>query len=193
MKALLDFLPVLLFFIVYKFQDIYAATAVAIVASVLMILGQYIMQRKVEPMTLLSGALVVVFGGATIWLHNEVFIKLKPSLLYFLFAAGFLIAELRGTLVVEKFIGRQLDREVAPAVWRQLNHYWILFFVLAALLNLYVAYTFPTDTWVNFKLFGLMAITLVFMVFQSFFIMRALDASEKLKNSTDPDSPERKP
>ncbi|MEW6612367.1 MAG: septation protein A [Pseudomonadota bacterium] len=187
MKQLADFLPVLIFFIVYKAQGIYEATAVAIVASVLLIFGQYLWYRRVEPMALVSAALVVVFGGATIWLHDELFIKLKPSLLYALFAGVFLVAQLRGTLIVEKLVGKQLDREIPRPFWQRLNSYWVIFFAFLAVLNLYVAFYFPTDIWVNFKLFGLLGITLAFMLFQGVLIARAAEAHEHVKLGADAD------
>lgn len=175
MKIFVDFLPILLFFIVFKIYDIYAATAVAIVASLVLLAGQYLVKRQVEPMAVASALIITIFGGMTIWLKDPTFIKLKPSILYLFFALALWVMQLRGTLLIEKLMGAQLETTLPQAFWRRINYYWIGFFVFCTLLNLYVAYNFSLDTWVSFKLFGFLGLTLVFVLFQAMLILRAAE------------------
>ena len=169
MKLFFDFLPILLFFIAYKTSGIYVATAVAIVASLILVGYTWLKTRKLEPMQLVSLGLIVVFGGATLWLQNPLFIMWKPSILYVLFAGAFLGSQWIGNkTLVERMMGSLMS---APqAIWRQVNSAWVVFFIALAGLNLYVAYHFDEATWVNFKLFGLMGITLVFMLAQGLWL-----------------------
>ena len=169
MKLFFDFLPILLFFIAYKTSGIYVATAVAIVASLILVGYTWLKTRKLEPMQLVSLGLIVVFGGATLWLQNQLFIMWKPSILYVLFAGAFLGSQFIGNkTLVERMMGSLMS---APqAIWRQVNSAWVVFFIALAGLNLYVAYNFDEATWVNFKLFGLMGITLVFMLAQGLWL-----------------------
>jgi len=176
MKLLLDFLPILLFFVVYKIHGIYTATEVLVVASVLLMLWQWHRQGRVETMTWVSTLLVLVFGGLTIYLHNDLFIKWKPSILYLLFAAALLFTHWRDEPLLQRLMGAQLPATLPGAFWRRLNAYWIAFFLFGAALNLVVAYTLPTSLWVDFKLFGLLALTVIFVLFQAVLIARALPA-----------------
>ncbi|MGD9887748.1 MAG: septation protein A [Halothiobacillaceae bacterium] len=169
MKLFFDFLPILLFFIAYKTSGIYVATAVAIVASLILVGYTWLKTRKIENMQLISLGLIVVFGGATLWLQNPLFIMWKPSILYILFAGAFLGSQFIGNkTLVERMMGSLMS---APqSIWRQVNSAWVIFFVALAGLNLYVAYNFDEATWVNFKLFGLMGITFVFMLAQGLWL-----------------------
>jgi len=169
MKALFDFLPILLFFGTYKFQGILVATAVAMAATVALALFGWWRRGRPEPMHLLSAGLILVFGGATLALHDERFIKLKPTILYAVLAGVFLASGLTGRTVAERMFAA-LD---APAaVLRRVNGWWVAFFAAMAGLNLFVAARFDTDTWVNFKLFGLMGLTLAFVAVQAVYIAR---------------------
>ncbi|OYY74858.1 MAG: septation protein A [Gammaproteobacteria bacterium 28-57-27] len=171
MKLFFDFLPILLFFVAYKTSGIYVATAVAIAASLILVAYTWWRSRKVEPMQLVSLGLIVVFGGATLWLQNPLFIMWKPSILYILFAGAFLGSQFIGEkTLVERMMGGMMT---APqAIWRRVNVAWVSFFIVLAVLNLYVAYNFDEATWVNFKLFGLMGITLVFMLAQGLWLAK---------------------
>jgi intracellular septation protein len=171
MKLFFDFLPILLFFVAYKTSGIYVATAVAIAASLILVAYTWLRTRKVEPMQLVSLGLIVVFGGATLWLQNPLFIMWKPSILYVLFAATFLGSQFIGDkTLVERMMGSLMS---APkAIWQRVNIAWVSFFIVLAGLNLYVAYNFDEATWVNFKLFGLMGITLVFMLAQGLWLAK---------------------
>jgi intracellular septation protein len=177
MKFLFDLFPVLLFFAAFKLADIYVATAVAIVATVVQIAWVWLRHRKVEPMQWISLAIIVVFGGATLALHNETFIKWKPTVLYWLFGAVLLISAALGRNLIRKMMDKQM---VLPdPVWGTLNLIWAAFFVVMGVLNLVVAYSFSTDFWVNFKLFGGIGLMVVFVVLQSLWLSRHMREPEQ--------------
>lgn len=172
MKFLYDFFPILLFFIAYKLEGIYVATAVIIVSSFIQIAFFWIKYRRFEKMHLITFAIVFLLGGATILLHNETFIKWKPTVINWLFALAFLVSQFIGS---KPLIQRMLESSIkvtSNAVWTRLNVSWILFFMATGAANLYVAYQFDTDTWVNFKLFGLLSLTFLFIIGQSIYLMR---------------------
>lgn len=202
MKLLLDFLPIFLFFGTYNYAKgqkdwaaefatehfgaivsggvvgpgeapVLLATVVVILATMAQIVIMKLRGNKIDMMLWISLALVVVFGGATIWFHNETFIKWKPTVLYWAMAAAFWISStFFGKNLLQAMMGEQLQ---LPAVaWKRLNLSWIAFFVAMGVLNLLVAYNFSTDTWVNFKLFGGMGLMLVFTVAQGIYMSRYL-------------------
>ena len=166
MKFLFDIFPVILFFAAYKFSGIYIATAVAIIATALQIAWVWFRHRKVENMQWISLALIVVFGGATLLLKDETFIKWKPTVLYWLFSVVLLVSEF---VFRKNLIRSMMEKQVtAPdPVWRKLLFGWIGFFAFMGVLNLYVAYSYPTDTWVSFKLFGGIGLMILFVIGQA--------------------------
>ncbi|CAG2129815.1 septation protein A [Cupriavidus plantarum] len=171
MKFLFDLFPVILFFVAFKLFGIYPATGVAIAATVAQIAWVRFRHGKVEPMQWISLLIIVVFGGATILLHNETFIKWKPTVLYWLFAVT-LVASVVGWR--KNLVRAMMEKQVTlpDPVWGRLNLAWAGFFAAMGVLNLYVAYSFDTDTWVNFKLFGSMGLMVVFIVGQSIWLSR---------------------
>lgn len=178
MKLFFDFLPVVLFFIAYKAFDIYVATAVAIGTSALQTLAYRIRMGRFERMHLVVLGLLVVLGGATLLLRDPLFIKWKPTLVNWAFAVVFLGSEfLRGPNLIQRMLGAQLT--LPAPVWRRLNIGWVLFFLLTGAANIYVAYTFDEATWVNFKLFGLLGLTLVFVLLQGVYLSRHLPDDEQ--------------
>jgi intracellular septation protein len=209
MKLLADFFPVLLFFVAYKLYGIYAATAVAIVASLVQVGFGWLRHRKVQNMHLVTLGLLVVFGGLTIALQDRTFIMWKPSIVNWLFALVFLGSHFIGDKpLVERMMSHAI--EVPQAVWNRLNQMWVLFFVAMGVANLYVANNFFVaaarlreaaggvevdiaqcadqlqgtllalcqqahqleETWVNFKLFGMMGLTILFVIAQAFYLAR---------------------
>ena len=187
-KLLLDFFPVLLFFVVFKYYDnptegIIAATAVAIVASIVQVAYTRIKHGRVENMHLITLALIVVLGGATIVFRNEMFIKWKPSIVNWLFAAAFLGSQFIGS---KNLVQRMMDKAVTlpPVIWFRLNMAWVVFFIAVGLLNVWVVYNFDTDTWVNFKLFGLLGLTIAFVIAQSFYLMRHMRTDDEAEPET---------
>ncbi len=165
MQLLFDFFPVIAFFVAYKLADIYVATGVIIVAVIIQMAVQWIRHRKISPMMLISAVLVLVFGTITLLVHDKTFIQWKPTVLNWLFAAGFLVSQFVGEQpVIQRLMGTNLELE--RPVWLKLNLMWVGFFVLMGALNLYVAFSFAESTWVNFKLFGMLGLTLVFALLQ---------------------------
>jgi len=167
MKFLFDMFPVILFFVAFKLVDIYAATLVAIVTTVLQIAWVWFKHKKVENMQWISLGLIVVFGGATLLLHNENFIKWKPTVLYWLFSTVLLVAGMffRKNLI-KSMMSSQID---APDnIWGKLLVGWIVFFLFMGAINLFVAFTYSTDIWVNFKLFGGIGLMLLFVLAQAY-------------------------
>ncbi len=175
MKLLFDFLPIILFFVAFKFGGIYVATAVAIATTFGQIGWLWLRGRRVEPMLWVSLVVIVVFGGATLALHDEAFIKWKPTVLYWLFAAALVGGQLlwRRNLV-QSLLGSQM--ELPERAWTRLNWSWAVYFTIMGVANLWVAFHYPTATWVDFKLFGSLALTVVFAIVQSLLIARELPA-----------------
>jgi intracellular septation protein len=172
MQLLFDLLPVVLFFVAYKLAGIYVATAVLIVGVLAQTLISWIRHRKVSPMLLTSAVLVLVFGGLTLLVHDAAFIKWKPTIVNWLFAVAFLASQfMKGPTIVQRLMGEQMKLEPAT-LWNRLNMMWVVFFVCVGALNLYVAFNYSEAAWVNFKLFGLMGLTLVFALAQGFWLAR---------------------
>ena len=177
MKFLFDLFPILLFFVAYKMYDIYVATAVAIGAAFIQSGLFWLKHRKFEKMHLITLAILVLFGGMTLILHDPVFIKWKPTVVNWLFGVTFLGSQFIGKQpLVERMMGHAIT--VPNPVWRRLNWAWTLFFLAMGLVNLYVAYRFSEEAWVNFKLFGMMGLTLVFVFAQAFYLSRYMETSE---------------
>ena len=203
MKLLLDFLPIILFFGTFRYADghkdwaatfatdhlgflvsggvvgmneapVLLATVVVMGATLAQVAVMLATRMKIHMMLWVSLALVLVFGGATIWFHSETFIKWKPSALYWLMGLALWVSQavFRKNLL-QAVIGNEL---VLPApVWRNLNIAWIAFFALMGLLNLYVAYNFSTSTWADFKVFGATGLMLVFTVAQGVYLSRHIE------------------
>ncbi|NRP16133.1 septation protein A [Marinobacterium sp. xm-a-152] len=183
MKILLDFLPVIVFFAVYKFtNDILLATAVLIPATLLQMLYSWKVQGKIEKMQLVTLVLVVLLGGATLAFQDKAFIQWKPTIVNWLFAVGFLATQFIGDkTVVERLMGSSM--ELPKAVWSHLNLAWVVFFVAVGIVNLYVAYNFSEEIWVDFKLFGMLGLTILFIILQGLYIA---------KHAKEPEAPSEK-
>lgn len=176
MKLVFDLFPVILFFVAFKFGDIYLATAVAIAATFVQIGWVWFRHRKVDTMLWVSLVIICVFGGMTLVFHNENFIKWKPTVLYWSFAAA-----LSGSaLLFKKNLMRALLAEqfkLPDVVWGRLNWSWVGFFVFMGFANLAVAFAFnlSTDVWVNFKLFGGTGLMFVFVVIQGLLLSKYIE------------------
>lgn len=182
MKLLFDFLPIIVFFIVFKFFGIYIATSAAIIVSILQVGTHWLRHRHVPGLQLLSLGLIVIFGGSTLLLHNEMFIKWKPTVLNWALALVFLGSQWLGD---KPFIQRMMESNInlPSAVWRHLSLAWVVFFTLMGIINLYVAYYYSTNTWVNFKLFGMLGLTLIFTILQAVYLARHVeDPSKKISH-----------
>ncbi|MDO8305534.1 septation protein A [Herminiimonas sp.] len=200
MKFLFDLFPVILFFAVFKWGEgnadaaqafgqqflsvlvsggqvtvaqapILLATAIAIIATIVQI--GYLLSRgkKVDGTLWLSFAIIVFFGGATIYFHNETFIKWKPTVLYWCFAAVLLFSQI---FLKKNLIRTMMEKQMTlpEGIWRRVNLSWVAFFITMGLLNLYVAFNFSTASWVNFKLFGGMGLMFAFVIAQSLLLSK---------------------
>jgi intracellular septation protein len=206
MKILFDFLPIILFFVAFKGAEankawassfatshlgfavaggqvgeneapVLLATVVVIAATLAQVTWLKLRGAKVDTMLWVSLALVVVLGGLTIYFHSDTFIKWKPSVLYWVMGLSFWLSPLLfGKNLLRALLGEQF--EMPAKVWRQLNFAWVAFFGLMGFLNIWVAYTFSLDTWVNFKLFGAMGLMLVFTVAQGLILGKYLKPDE---------------
>ena len=185
MKAFLDFFPVVLFFIFFKLSDVYTATAVAIVATVAQIAWLKYKVGKVETMQWVSLGVIVIFGGATLISHDETFIKFKPSVLYIVMALALIVGEYGfGKNFIKQLMSSQM--QVPDPVWRVLVNAWGLFFIGMSALNLWVAYNFDTDTWVNFKMFGGIGLMFVFVLGQAIFLAKYMKQDDPLELQAGP-------
>lgn len=178
MKQLLDFLPLVVFFIFYKLYNIYVASGALIAATALALVAGWIIYRRVEKMALVTFAIVTLFGSLTLVFHNDDFIKWKVTVIYSIFALALLYSQffMKKTLI-QTMLGKEL---VLPSpVWRKLNSAWALFFILCGLVNIYIAFWLPQSVWVNFKVFGLTILTLVFTLLSGIYIWRHMPQTEK--------------
>lgn len=174
MKLLFDFFPIVLFFISYKLLGVYPATAIAMVASLALVVFHRLKHQRYEKMHVISMLIILVLGGATLFFHNPWFIKWKPTGIYWLSAVVFF----GSTFVGKKpLIQKMMEANISlpTAVWHRLTAAWTVFFVLMGFLNVYVAYNFSTDTWVNFKLFGGIGLTLLFVFIQALYLAKHMD------------------
>lgn len=178
MKQFLDFLPLIVFFAFYKLYDIYVASGALIVATALALVFTWVKYRKVEKMTLITFLMVLVFGTLTLVFHNDLFIKWKVTVIYALFALALLISQwvLKKPLV-QRMLGKELT--LPDKVWRNLNLAWAVFFLACGLANIYVAFWLPQSVWVNFKVFGLTVLTLVFTLLSGIYIYRHMPEEQK--------------
>jgi intracellular septation protein len=192
-KFLFDLFPVVLFFVAFKIAGIYIATAVAIAATFAQVAWLKLRKRKIDPMLWASLAIIVVFGGATLFLQDETFIKWKPTVLYWLFGAVLGGAAAARRNLIRSMLSQHM--QLPEPVWSRLNLAWIGFFAFMGVANLYVAFSFSevycsnvpdvaarndcaNDIWVNFKLFGGMGLMLLF-VFAQALVLGKYAAEEK--------------
>ena len=184
MKFLFDFFPVVAFFIAFyipedREQGIYLATMVAIAASFIQVTIYWFIHHRFERMHLITLALLVILGGATLLLHDERFIKLKPTAVNWIFALVFLGSQYIGG---KNLVQRMMEQSVTvpKTVWTTLNMSWVAFFIIMGAANLYVASNYSSEVWVNFKLFGILGLTFVFVFAQAIYMSRYVN---EIKNS----------
>ncbi len=165
MKFFFDIFPVILFFLTFKLYDIFIATAVAIVAAIAQIGWLWLRKQQIEKLMWINLATIVILGGTTLLAQDEIFIKWKPTVLYWLIASVLLVSSLIfGKNIIELILKKQMI--LPAAIWEKLNLSWTVFFLLMGGINLYVAFSFSVDIWVTFKLFGATGMMLVFIILQ---------------------------
>jgi intracellular septation protein len=178
MQLLIDYIPIVIFIAAYFHKDIYFATGVLMAVMPIVLLLQWVMTRKINRIYLASTGLVLVLGTATLLFHNPLFLYWKPTVLNWIVALVFLGSLWIGEKpIVQRMLGgaAELDRQQ----WVKLNLLWVAFFAFVGAVNIYVAYSFPEDFWVKFKLFGMLGMTLVFVIVQSVWLTLAMRKSEK--------------
>ncbi|ADM98424.1 predicted inner membrane protein [Dickeya dadantii 3937] len=185
MKQIIDFIPLIVFFVCYKLYDIYVASGALIAATAAALLLSWFIYRKIEKMMLLTFLMVAVFGTLTLVFHNDQFIKWKVTIIYTLFAVALLFSQfvMKKTLI-QRMLGKELS--LPEMVWAKLNISWAIFFLLCGLANIYIAFWLPQSVWVDFKVFGLTGLTLIFTLLCGVYIYRHLPAEpEKTENESD--------
>jgi intracellular septation protein len=196
MQALLEFAPLLAFIIAYYVGGLYTATAVLMVAMLALLAVDYLLQRRIPPMHVLSAVLVFVLGGATLLFHDKHFIQVKPTALFWLAGIAFLASYWIGQrTLTERLLSAALQGQVhvPQTVWRRLNALWVVFYGVLGALNLVLAYYASEKVWVNFKVFGLTILTLVFVGAQVIWLTRRGEPAEQAQASGPEEPPAEQP
>jgi len=182
MKLLVDFLPIVIFFVVYKMtNDLILATAILIPATMLQMGYTWLTTKKIEKMQLVTLIMVVVSGGLTVVLQDGQFIKWKPTIVNWLFGLAFLGSQFIGKKpVVQRLMEKGI--QLPSRIWRQLNFAWFVFFAVMGSLNLYVAFNYSEATWVDFKLFGMLGLTFVFILAQGIYMSRFMPKDNEVED-----------
>ncbi len=170
-KLLLDFLPIVLFFVAYKYFNLMIATEVAIIASLVQLIWLHIATGKIQKINLISFLSILILGGATLLLKNEIFVKWKPTVVYWALAIALFCSHIFGSKTLLQRLGEG-SVNLPSKIWSQLNLSWSSFFLVLGMANLYVVYNFSTSAWVNFKLFGTLGLTILFIVLQSIYMAK---------------------
>ena len=172
-----DFLPVLLFFLAFKFYGIYVATVVGIVATALQVILTVILKKKWDKQQLITLIVFVFFGGMTLYFHNPMFVKWKPSVIFWLFGIILLGSHFFGEKpLIQRMMEKMLEANTQPPAhaWRTINIAWSIFFLALGSANIFVAYHFSTNTWVNFKFYGILGLLFAFSFLQALYLSRYL-------------------
>ncbi|GDX54573.1 putative intracellular septation protein A [Methylophilaceae bacterium] len=172
MKFLFDLFPVILFFIAYKFSNIYTATLVVIGATIFQVIYSKLVHKRVDKLLIFNAVLISILGGTTLWLHDANFIKWKPSILYWLLSGALLFFQFfKKKNLVKNLMGKQI--QLTEKGWDQISITSAVFFGVLGALNLYIAFNFSESTWVNFKLFGITGLIMCYAVFIGILASRA--------------------
>jgi len=182
MKLIYDFFPLLIFFIAYKLTGIYVATGALIIAGAIQIGYLWLRHHRVELMHIITFLLVLIFGGITIILHDALYLKWKVSIANWLFGCAFLATQWIGRKTAIQFLfesstdkhGKHQPIDLPTTAWQRLNLMWSLYFMIIGCINIYIAYHYSTDTWVKFKVFGMLGLTIAFVIAQSGYLYKHL-------------------
>jgi len=184
MQLLLDYVPIIVFILAYFYRDIFFATGVLMAVMPIVLFVQWLLTKKLNKIYAASTALVLILGGFTLAFRNPTFLYWKPTVLNWAIAIAFLGSQWIGE---KTFVQRMLGNaaELAPGQWIRLNQIWVVFFIFVGSINLYVAYNFPEAFWVKFKLFGMLGITLVFVVVQSIWLTLTAQKNESASSDSE--------
>lgn len=177
MKQLLEFIPLIIFFALYKLQGIYVATGALIIVTLLQTAITWLIYKKLEKSQIITAALVSVFGGMTIFFQDDNFIKWKVTVVYVFFAAGLLISDWLKKPLIKGMLSKEIS--LPEHAWKKINLAWVAFFAVLAVVNIIIAYRLPLDVWVNFKVFGLMVLTLIYTFATGIYIYKHMDKTDK--------------
>lgn len=175
MQLFFEVLPVFLFFIAFKFYDIYVATVVGIVATLIQVIVTYVMTKSWDKKQLITLGIFSVFGGMTIYFHNPIFVKWKPTIVFWVFSLAILLSQVfTKKPIMQRLMEASLEEKatIPKKVWSNLNIAWAVFFIVLGAVNLYVAYHFDNNMWVNFKFYGITGALFVFSIFQAVYLVR---------------------
>lgn len=170
LNVIFDFLLVIAFFITFKMYDIYVATVVIILGAVLQVVFTRLIKGAYDKKQLIVLAILACFGGMTLYFHDPIFIKWKPTIVFWLLGSVFLLSQFLGSKpLLQRIMSKALEEKsiIPVAIWKRLNLAWAAFFILLGTVNLYIAYSFSTEIWVNFKLYGVFGALLVFGFIQA--------------------------
>ena len=186
MKFLFDFFPLIAFLVAFYYPEnradgIYYATATIIVASLLQVCLYWLFYRRWEKMHVITLVVVLIFGGLTLWLQDERFIKWKPTIVFWIFAGVLLGSQYIGKRNIIQRMMHMADEKITlpPHAWAVLNLSWVIFFTVVGVLNLYIAYNFTTEFWVSFKVYGITGLNLIFIVGQVVYMYRFMSDTEQ--------------
>jgi intracellular septation protein len=186
-NMLIDFVPVLLFFAAFKIYGIYVATTVGIVATALQVVLTRWLRHRFDKQQVITLIIFSVFGGMTLYFHDPIFVKWKPSIIFWVFGVVFFFSQFIGAKpLAQRMLEGMLEGQahtVPKLIWTRLNIAWSVFFLFLGTLNIYIAYTYSTDTWVNFKVYGIMSILLTFSFIQAMCLTRYLSTEPKSGDS----------
>ncbi len=177
MKQLLDFLPLVIFFAVYKLFDIYVASGALIAATALQLIVTYALYKKIEKMHLVTFVMVTFFGTLTLIFHDDAFIKWKVTVVYALFAIALAVSQIINKPILKSMLGKEMV--VEDKIWAHVTWYWVTFFLACGLINIYIAFSLSQETWVNFKVFGLTALTLLNTVVTVVYLFKNMPEEHK--------------
>lgn len=180
MQAIFEFLPLIIFYVVWKLADIYWATGALIAMSALQVLFYIVRGKTVPTKTWIFFGLITVFGGLTIFMHDDTFLKWKVTIINGVFAAALIVSQyVFKKNIIKQFLGESLS--LPENIWNKLNLSWALFFAFCGALNWYIAFNFEQEVWVNFKVFGLTGLMIVFSISSIFALYKYLPKEESEK------------
>lgn len=183
MMFLYEIFPVFLFFLAFKFYDIYAATVVGIIATLAQVIVNRFWKKAWDRKQIITLIVFIVFGSLTLYFHNPIFVKWKPTIIFWIFSLAILSSHLftKKPLMqrlMESVVQEQSNVVIPSVIWKRINLVWAIFFLVLGGLNLYIAYNFSNNAWVNFKFYGISAALLLLSVLQAFYLMRYLPGSK---------------